>query len=617
MARNLKWRIPFVSRNGTECHIDIYKDKYEDSTVTVISRDVTGTIGYAAPNPIEWEEDNDKDLLKYIRVKSGYIRLIEASSGSLSDLYPQLNTDHYVRFYYGKTLMFTGYMKAQMFENEFLGDHREIDFPIVSPLGLVDGIFFEPEATPSFKTLGQWITYIINGLDGNINKVWFPDPTPTATYSLMSMILNSLVICKRSGIEVITGTKATELFEGESYNYLLEGICAAYDLILHDEPNAFVFQKIGYTGTYKYVQRGASLIYGQERKGNVSGDTVEKLDTTSVSPESTESIVLPKSKIDVSCDGEFFSSVSLPYCSCRKSTNGGSYDGTDYALLVPINDEIHVNDNVLIKSGGVNGATGRLSSPGIMLGYGGGDVIIIQKGTDFETGMAQVKVTFYEIPYYSFHIVYNGQFGSTLKDNDSGQSPTVSFIVKNGSYYWNGYNGNNQWQNESSARAYGNFKGENSIYVGALPDRKSPLELTIETDLQYLDANKVYSINGLQLQDNDRPVLEYVYGRQSPTKTVKGVPSNEYGMVQMAFSSEWLTSNYLTSPGASTSIPDVPVYTQMFSANNRLVLIMRGSLPGNIYLKQYSYWIYKGWRVIAVGANPWDDEYTLTLQRTS
>ena len=92
---NKRWTLPFMSLNGTECRVDIYKKNYTGSEVITLT-------GCAVP--IEWSEDDDEDLLNVVRAKTGTLNVIEENYGDLQELYPSLSTDHYIEVYYGETI---------------------------------------------------------------------------------------------------------------------------------------------------------------------------------------------------------------------------------------------------------------------------------------------------------------------------------------------------------------------------------------------------------------------------------------------------------------------------------------------------------------------------------
>ena len=69
MARAKRWTIPFKSLNGTDCRIDIYDEGYTDTAVE-LSPNNANAPGYAAAEPIFYEEDNSDNLLNVIRYKT-------------------------------------------------------------------------------------------------------------------------------------------------------------------------------------------------------------------------------------------------------------------------------------------------------------------------------------------------------------------------------------------------------------------------------------------------------------------------------------------------------------------------------------------------------------------
>ena len=109
MAIGKRWTIPFMSKAGVSCHIDIYQDEWTGSVTTL-----TG-----GGTPIIYDEKDDKDLLSPIRYKTGYINIIEQNYGDLIDIYPDSDTSRYVEFYYGNRLDFTGYIQASSYDNDF------------------------------------------------------------------------------------------------------------------------------------------------------------------------------------------------------------------------------------------------------------------------------------------------------------------------------------------------------------------------------------------------------------------------------------------------------------------------------------------------------------------
>jgi hypothetical protein len=119
MARAIRWQVPFISLNGTQCRVDIYQEDWEGG-ITILSETNANAPAVPAADPFVYEENDSEDTLSdVIRYRTGYLTLIEKEYGGMNDIFPAVNTDRYIEFYYGETLDFTGYIQAQSFENDW------------------------------------------------------------------------------------------------------------------------------------------------------------------------------------------------------------------------------------------------------------------------------------------------------------------------------------------------------------------------------------------------------------------------------------------------------------------------------------------------------------------
>ena len=632
-----RWTIPFMSLGGVSCRVDIYKKGYTGTDVTEISVSNANTPGYPATNPFYFEEDDDEDLLVPVRTKTGYINLIEDSYGSLDDLLPQTNTDHYVKFYYGSTLTFTGYIKAQMFENDFGAFRREISLPVTSPLGLADGLFFDAADNPSFRTLGSYMQTVMVGLapnvdgDNGINEVVIPDPTPSAQKSLFAMYISSLVMNPRD-IETVYQdtpiTHAADMFGRNSFYYFLEGLCNAFGMRLYDEPGRMVFVSNDRYDHYARLTK-ANVATGETR---TTVDPVNNSDMSGMSlagNENTESMIMPKAKIDVSCDGQYFSEVGLPYYACRREYNGGTYEGKSYAMLFPLNNELTADSlHTTTAAGAINSDTGRLNSAGVSLMYGdgAGEMVLFQQGSGFNSGRKTVvKAKYCDGPHGFFRISFACKIGDTVANLDEATTLgplglQIRIYIKCGDYYFNG----GSWTTGVSCiETYFAETQQVTIISGPSNDQQQPLEVWVDVvDASALLEERLYCISDFSISDLRTPFVNYVYSGRQSAKTLYGVPSNENANVDMAFSYLWGTSNFIgyRNTAGGTSTPLSPSYDYILEySQNRLQLHMKGTVPdvayGARYFNRYRYAYKTGWRMIGCGFYPWDDEYLITLQR--
>ena len=211
--------------NGTTCRVDIYKRGYSGSSYTTLT---------GGQDPFFWEEDNDESLLKVVRQKTGYINVIETSNGSLSDLAPATDSDHFVEFYYGSTLYFTGFMQAQNFENDWAPAPRRMSFPVQSPLALIYGKKFNIPQAPSYLRLAEVLKEVCDGLQANIGYVIFPSGYRSDMN--LSLYINTMVYCPYNDQYQCSAQSTEPLFTATTYGEFIEGLCNCFGLMVHDLP---------------------------------------------------------------------------------------------------------------------------------------------------------------------------------------------------------------------------------------------------------------------------------------------------------------------------------------------------------------------------------------------
>lgn len=238
MARSKKWTIPFMSLAGVLCTVDIYEEGYYGS-VTELSINNANSPGYPAAVPFEIEEDDSNDLTNFIRFKTGVLRLVESDKNSLSALMPRSMTDHYIEAYYGTELVFTGFMQCQEFDNDWVAPPREIEFPIISPLGLLDAYNFTAPSEPGLVTLGELMHEVVTGLNAGYQGVIYP---VNSDYKPWVDVISSTVMVPFND-QFKHYDAASELFSPKGYRYFIEGICACFGWMVHDTPSDIVFTK--------------------------------------------------------------------------------------------------------------------------------------------------------------------------------------------------------------------------------------------------------------------------------------------------------------------------------------------------------------------------------------
>ncbi|GLL55353.1 hypothetical protein KUBF_30160 [Bacteroides finegoldii] len=133
MARKIRWQIKFKTLKNKDGRIDIYEEGW-DGGVTELE---------PAANPITTEEDSDDDYLKPIRSQTGYLRVVD--NGDLEGLMPSDNSQHYVELHIDNELEWRGYMQADTFSEDWDVTPLVIEYPLISPIGLLDGVYLDQE----------------------------------------------------------------------------------------------------------------------------------------------------------------------------------------------------------------------------------------------------------------------------------------------------------------------------------------------------------------------------------------------------------------------------------------------------------------------------------------
>lgn len=607
-----KWEIPFKSLNGTDCRVDIYKRGYSGS-VTTLSIDNHSAPGVPAANPFYYEEDDDSNLLSVIRYKTGYINLVETIAGGLSGLMPATNTDHWVEFYYGTTLMFTGFMQAQSFENEWVAVPREISFPIISPLGLLDGYRFGVTNPPEWKSLEDLLCEVISSssFDGAYDSIIFPD---MGGFGQRGAILTyhsilSTVVCPFNS-DYNHENDITKVFDPQSYRYFIEGLCNCWGCIAHDEPNRIVFQKVDWTGDYFRMIRSGTNYF-------ISGSS-EALSVAIAGNDNTESNVLPVNKITINTDGSIIDSVKCKFDHCKRIAKSSLIDGSGFVINTPITDELS-SDNLLTDA--YITADGKPSASGVILGaFGIGtltEYVIIYGSSSGSLSGTLLTWKVYEAPFmrYGYKIKVSMKWGFSIEEMDNSEPVVVSwphliFDISCGSMKWDGTN--KVWNTTGSHMDKTIVDGECEIVIPTSPGELAPLVITISGS--NIGVGIVYCIENLSVEYGGDFVTNYLNDHGDVNKRVLiGSPSTEESEFDAAFLPDVSTDHRLERTTAGGSTP-VPSYSYMLASQSRIQITCNTTLPTSPYCKPL---IFDGgtWRLIAETFEPWNDKWVLTLQR--
>lgn len=162
MARAIRWQVKFKTLNEKDALIDIYEENWSGG-ITQLE---------PAVNPITTEEDSDGDYLKPVRTQTGYLRVID--NGDLDGLMPEDNSQHYVELHIDEELCWCGYMQADTFSEDWDITPLITEFPLISPLGILEGVYLDQAKEMSLVKLGELLLECIESTGVDFNYIYFP-----------------------------------------------------------------------------------------------------------------------------------------------------------------------------------------------------------------------------------------------------------------------------------------------------------------------------------------------------------------------------------------------------------------------------------------------------------
>lgn len=607
MTRAKRWTIPFKSLNGTNCRIDIYDEGWSGA-VTELSTANANTPGVAAADPFYYEENNDESLLEVIRYRTGYINLVETIYGGLADLYPETDTEHYVEFYYGDTLDFTGYIQAQSFENQWGPAPRMVSLPIISPLGLLDGLNFAQKNPPGEISLGAALKEVIDGLNAVYTNVIYPygGASGESFYSLNDKISTLILSPFNKEFNKFNGTD-NNVFTTETYKFFIEGFCNLFGWIVHDTPDALVFADFQYEYRYKQCPvANLATLTNEEYIDTPTGNTeVNVTDYFSFADaEAKESVVRPYKELEWQYDGEVIKDRNFPYERMVLSTIDDTYT-IKVAELRPRGPEL----SGLVIPGYVTsqGKTQSGVSP-CVVSSNTNDIsecltFTVPNG-GYSAGSEMFTWNIYEHPEGAFYIDIQMSWGDDINHTDNQGGTSIKFGVE----VTGGSSG-------SSLLLINNDDGSGRISISNVPRRG-----VVQVKLKHVANNnlvvgKVYRFDEIGVKANPDAFYEYLNDTSDREVIKEDNGSIETANIPVPFSYSRDNSNLV----GDEVISYLPYYRHLIKSQNRLSAQFKRTAAYSMpYIPKWQFWINGWrWRMIAVSFYPWNDLFTLTMHRSS
>lgn len=628
-----KWRTTFMSVNNRQYTANIKVNGYTGSVITLT----------ADTDPLTLEENDDTDLLNVIRYTTGYINILADDSIDVADIFPTTSiTERYVEILEGSTVIFRGYVQAQEFSR--MGNYattgnppQSVSIPIISPLGLIDDLEFEKVTSPTDFTLWELLKICLYKLGGNpggvastpYTYVYFPQVV-SGSALLKELKLPSLVISPYSDDNTHNFlTTVADCFDVKSISYFIEGLCRCFGCMVHDTPDALVFTKFDYTGSYvRYDLLDSTTNVAQP------GDLT--LAPSIVFDGGIEiAQIAPLRKLTCKYDGDRDTSLDMNFQHC--SRNRG-FDNAYQRNLVA-NEPIltsEISAPYLQTNCSINFQNGVPTVRGTyLIAYGEGDnmreMAVINYETDDTSGHnwaandMLLKTMF--LGYFGTDMTLTVKFewGVNMNLECPHVIPGISsryiyMTIKNGSKY---LNGSNQWvstQFQWLIDATGLVKN-NGVLTMSIPStgmETIPIEVTFyEYNMREFEAMTCLAITELTLKGEAAdPATEYIAEGSNPKQYIlKGNGIDEQD-ISVAFACYGQKNSHMLFPSVGFSRPQYPY---MFRKRQQVKVAyqdyMGGKINPDLYMRNV---VWKGTTMRVISANYSADyeQTTLTLQET-
>lgn len=603
----------FRSLNGASCVVNIYEEGWTGGVTTL-----TG-----AADPVTIEEDDTEDLLKTIRYKTGYLQVVEPTYGALNALYPHTNHDHYVEILRGSQSVFTGYMQAQSFGTQYVPGPRILEFPIVSPLGLTDGLQFDAPAQPSYVTLASVLKQVATKLDADITTVIFPDYMVGTTERVLSYLMNTLGYSPFNDKYNRNPTNTEALYSPSTLASFLEDLCNCFGLIVHEMPHTLIFTRYDYTGVYNSYTVSTMDAASPTYQPITSGSTaIDLRSLQSVSNDGRELTIMPVSRLTIGYNSDLLPDYEVPYI--RTKTAGYS----DYwVLMAPQTGEISSQfldtQNVVVP--GCNYAN--------ILAYNGKNkTSAFSEALAFSFAIGEEhtnrnvftwklynvpKATNYVLSYYAVHLDLTTDTHDTFYVETPIANTRIAVSIKNGSYYMLD---NGSWaQSPSTITVYTDGDGHVELpFVHTPPLTSSPLEITF--NWASLPMQQINAFTDIQLKTKQKSITAYRGAEVSDERVLTadngaGDTADVAQTMTVARNAEDVLVKSSGQPVINGLICD---YGYMFLTQYQIQIDVPLSVPPVTYYLNKIY-LGSGYlkRLTAISYDLWNDTMRLTAQGSS
>jgi hypothetical protein len=516
--------------------------------------------------------------------------------------------------FYGGDLVFFGYLQDQSFDTVIENGVREISIPITSPIGVINGLYFDPIKSAGSTTIGDLLSEIFAAL----GYTWYilPKNILQSNADPASLKIGNRII---SPYNPSYNYGANDLFQPISYLKVIEGICNLFGCITHDGvylgSKAIFFTRFDYSGDYK-----AYDVWGETDTHTPT--QVALLSNYSMADDDAKiSTILPLDELDIE-NGEYIDNVemNLDLATLGSSPSGreGSITGIDgkvaYFLPVSVADGGGFSSNLWSNSTVFYGNQAAQGNMVRVFGTGSQAMIDLsfRQPQAIEDNTVLWQYTFSEWPREKFLIkmtTMNHTYSYRCKVMCGGKYLSKASVT--GTLSWV----SSETYIDLNADADGN-------YMVGDPDSLFDQIPAVEAPVTFMLIPKGYGptywgdhITSLQLVSFVDGLAKYLGTRLDPIRVLRQQARANTESITMLVNDYVDTPNRIIGGHLSAQLN----YAYMFRSVRKIVINMKNqnsTRDDDEYMDTFSITGYgSGWRQVGVGFDLRNDNYTFTLMQ--
>ena len=240
----------FMAKNDVKYTILIYDDGWTGAVTDLVP----------SAHPFETQERDDDNAFVPVRYSTGYIRFIVTDMSIVDQFMTKDVQGRYLRLtsvnsQQQTVIHWQGYVQAQSFQCDWTAAPCEIEFPIISCLGVLDDVEYVP--LNQYCSIGRIVKRALNSIGTTVDfATWYtPVRGSNLPHDFTSWIHDS--IFRPSNVEewkVKIGYNANQPFPGDFRTclYVLEEVCKFFGYSLREKGASVYFVSVNGTANYQY-----------------------------------------------------------------------------------------------------------------------------------------------------------------------------------------------------------------------------------------------------------------------------------------------------------------------------------------------------------------------------